>query len=100
MSGFKSVAIISVVAGKASRNRRVTIPVPQAISRIRSYFCCQPQDQIFGPGFEYYGAEIAVVIFRDCSLEKNISIALHKLGMRSANESPSTSRPIEFHQLS
>jgi len=32
MSGFKSVAMISVDIGSASRNRRVTIPVPQAIS--------------------------------------------------------------------
>src|SRR6266571_6033982 len=38
MSEFKSVATISIVAGNTSRNRRVTIPVPQAISRTRSYF--------------------------------------------------------------
>src|SRR6266487_1598858 len=32
------------------------------------FLACEPQYQIFGPRFKYYGAEIAIVIFRDRSL--------------------------------
>ena len=61
----------------------------------------QAPGNVPGERFENYRTEITIVIFRDRSLEKNVAIRFHyKLGMRSAEESLSTRRRMEFHQSS
>ena len=64
------------------------------------WLALQARGDVVREQLEKDGTQIEIVVPWDRALEDDIWIALHKLGMRSAEESLSIARRMAFHQPS
>ena len=92
------------------KSRRWSEPVAQParenacsagqLQNVLGLLALQTRGHVHCEWLEKSWTQIAIVIFGNRTLEDDVWIALHKLGMRSANESLSTARQMAFHQSS
>ena len=67
MGPLRSVAASATSGPRCARNRRVTIPVPHAISSTARARDLEPPDQVRGEGLEQQRPEMSIVVLRECS---------------------------------